>query len=108
VAGHTCTYYHAVDSSGEQSDACIATDMGTFAVFQSPRGGGGGGASLWQRLLGHQGGFFPLKVISHKNGKDEVEMVATKIEAKSLDPSLFVPPASYKKMDMGGMMHGAP
>lgn len=105
IAGHTCTDYHAVDTeSGEQSDACIATDMGTFVMLQ--QGAPGGEQSIWQRLFSSKGGFFPLKVVSYdKGGKSSDVMVATKIEAKSIDPSMFQPPAGYTKMDMGAMMH---
>jgi hypothetical protein len=34
--------------------------------------------------------------------------VATKVEAKSLDASLFTPPASYKKMEMKMKGPGSP
>jgi hypothetical protein len=44
----------------------------------------------------------------HKDGKDEVALEATKVERKSLDASLFAPPASYKKMEMNMKMPGSP
>ena len=104
IAGHKCEYYHMVDPDDKsEADACIATDMGTFAMVQMPMQGRG---SVWQRLLaGHTGGFFPLKVISHKDGKDKVDMQATKIEARSLDAALFKVPDGYTQMGMGGMSH---
>jgi hypothetical protein len=32
-----------------------------------------------------------------------MQMVATQVERKPVDPSLFVTPPDYKKLDMGGM-----
>jgi len=107
VAGHKCTYYHIVDPSDQtEGDACIATDMGTFAVFDAPaRGGGGNGMSFWKQLFsGQSGGFFPLKMTSTKKGQLQDEMVATKIEEKAVPASEFVVPAGYKAM--GGMPGG--
>lgn len=106
VAGHKCDVYHAVDPEEQtESDACIATDMGTFATFDAPNqsggGAGGGGAlSLLQSMFSAKGGFFPLKVTTYKEGKVENAMVATRIEAKSIAASEFVPPAGYKAMTM--------
>lgn len=97
VAGHKCTYYHIVDKeSSEVTNACVATDMGTFAVLQQGMGRGNG--SFWERMFSAKGGFFPLKVITHENGKDQVRMVATSIQPKSLDAALFQPPADYTNM----------
>ena len=108
VAGHKCEVFHTVDpEQGSQSDACIATDMGTFMMFDAPgsQGRGGGAASalsMVQSLFGAKGGFFPLKVTTYKDGKVENAFVATSIQAKSIEASEFVPPSSYKPMSMPG------
>ena len=108
VAGHSCAVYHAVDSEeGTETDACVASDMGNFATFEPPNQGGqsGGGAatlSLFQKLFGGKGGFFPLKVTTYKAGKVQDAMVATSIRATSVAASEFVPPAGFKPMTMGG------
>jgi len=48
-------------------------------------------------------GFFPLKMGEIENGKPRVQMVATSVERKTLDPSLFVVPPDYKQINMGDM-----
>ncbi len=71
VAGHQCTYYHMVDPEDRtEGDACIATDMGTFAMFNAPaQGGASNSMSFWKQLFSSQsGGFFPLKMVSTKSG----------------------------------------
>lgn len=94
VAGHTCEYWTVTEEKG-QVDVCVAKDMGSFQAFSNKSIGN---ASAWQEAIGKDA--FPLKVVMHDDGKEEVALVATKVEAKSLDASLFTPPASYKKMQM--------
>jgi len=48
------------------------------------------------------GGFFPLKWTGTHDS-----WVATKIERKTLDPSLFAPPPGYTQMQMPAGMSGA-
>jgi hypothetical protein len=102
VAGHKCEYWTVKEDQG-QVDICLAKDMGGFQTFSNKAVGDG---SAWQEAIGKDS--FPLKVIVHKDGKDEVALEATKVEAKSLDASLFTPPASYKKMEMNMKMPGTP
>jgi hypothetical protein len=99
VAGHKCEYWHIVSSEDNSTtDVCLTTELGNFLVFNNPMHRGAQPA--WQRLFG-KGDHFPLKVIAHKDGKDQTAMEVTKIEPKSLDASLFSPPSSYHKMQMG-------
>jgi hypothetical protein len=102
VAGHKCEYWTVEENDG-QVDICLAKDMGGFQAFSNKTVGDG---SAWQEAIGKDS--FPLKVIVHKDGKDEVALEATKVERKSLDASLFAPPASYKKMEMNMKMPGSP
>jgi hypothetical protein len=55
----------------------------------------------WQRALSSQN-LFPLKVVTQMTGEEVTALVATKIEPKKLDPSMFSPPASYQKREMPG------
>ena len=105
VAGHKCSYYHVVDPEDKsEGDACVATDMGNFALFDAPMHRGAGNAGFWQQLFSAKGGgFFPLKMTSVKNGKQEDGMVATQIQEKSIPASEFAPPSSYKAMSMPNM-----
>ncbi|HEY9425516.1 MAG TPA: DUF4412 domain-containing protein [Gemmatimonadaceae bacterium] len=102
VAGHKCEYWTVKEEKG-QVDICLAKDMGSFQAFSNKSIGN---ASAWQEAIGKNS--FPLKVIMHADGKEEVALVATKVEAKSLDASLFTPPESYKKMQMNLKGPGSP
>lgn len=102
VAGHKCEYWTVEEAKG-QVDVCVAKDMGSFQAFSNKSIGN---ASAWQEAIGKNS--FPLKVIMHDDGKEEVALVATKVEAKSLDASMFTPPASYKKMEMNVKGPGSP
>ncbi len=104
VAGHKCEIFHASDAEdGTETDACIASDMGTFAMFNRPgsQGHGGGAESMLSRVqsfFSGKGGFFPLKVTTSKGGKVEETFTATSIEAKSVPASEFAPPAGFTAM----------
>ncbi|HEV2179078.1 MAG TPA: DUF4412 domain-containing protein [Gemmatimonadaceae bacterium] len=103
VAGHKCEVFHASDAEdGTETDACIASDMGTFAMFNAPGSQGRGGPqsmlSKVQSFFGAKGGFFPLKVTTYKGGKVQETFVATSIEAKAVPASEFVPPAGFTAM----------
>ncbi len=98
VAGHRCDYWTVKEDAG-QVDVCVARDMGGFRAFSNQSIGS---ASEWQKAIGDDS--FPLKVVMHKDGQEEVGLVATKVEAKQLDASLFAPPSSYTKMGAGMKM----
>jgi hypothetical protein len=102
VAGHKCEYWTVKEEKG-QVDVCLAKDMGGFMVFDNSAIGE---ASAWQQAIGKDS--FPLKVVIHKDEGDEVALVATKVDPKPLDASLFTPPSSYKKMEMNMKMPGTP
>jgi hypothetical protein len=101
VAGRKCEIW-TMKADGDDYEMCVARDMGSFM------GGGGGpmgrnASSAWQREL-RKGGFFPLRVVEKTGGQNETVMIATKIEEKKLDDSMFDVPAGAKKMSMPGGM----
>lgn len=102
VAGHKCDYWSVEEEKGKV-DVCLATDMGTFQAFSNHMIGS---ASTWQDAVGKNA--FPLKVITHDEGEDQVALVATKVERKSLDAAMFTPPASYKKTETKVKSPGTP
>ena len=54
----------------------------------------------WMRELFKDGGF-PIKGVDRDaKGNEEARWEVMKIEKKSLDERLFLPPADYKKQDM--------
>lgn len=100
VAGRKCEIWTMTE--GRKSfEMCVARDMGAFM-----QGGGGPMARsappAWQREL-RKGGFFPLRVVEKASGGDKIVLVATKIEQRELEDSMFGVPAGAKKMTMPGM-----
>jgi hypothetical protein len=107
IAGHECEYYIMGDKG--EAEVCSAKGLGMFMMGQSPMGGAVSSmASLAAMATNSDAaklfadGFFPLKMVSTEHGKREVVMEATRVEKKSLDASLFVPPPDYKEMKMPG------
>lgn len=104
IAGYSCDYYHVVGKNGS-ADVCITTELGRF-MSPGQRGPMSRGAQppAWARAFGNKPAF-PLKAIAYEDGKQSMAMEVTKVEKKSLDASLFAPPADYKKFEMPGMSH---
>jgi hypothetical protein len=106
ILGYTATKYIAT-SGKETTELWLAEGLGTFMSFNqgNPMMGGRGRGSApaqqgWERALAGKD-MFPLRVV----GKD-FKLEATAIDKTSLADSLFAPPPSYQKLDMGGMMGG--
>jgi hypothetical protein len=107
IAGHACEYY-VMGEKGE-AEVCSAKGLGMFMMGQSPMGGAMSSLAALAALGTNADaakmfadGFFPLKVVNTEGGKKEVVIEATRVEKKSLDASLFVPPPDYKEMKMPG------
>lgn len=106
ILGYTCTKYIAQNKEGDVE--IWATDqLGTFMGLGSMGNmmGGGKKSAGWEQALTGKD-FFPLRVKSAANNRNQFMLETTAIEAKSLPDSLFTPPAGYQKFDMGGMMQG--
>jgi len=106
IAGRTCENFLVGEK--QEDEICVAKGMGFFMAGtpRGPMGGSMGGGDPVEfasnpglRKL-FKDGFFPLRISKVKNGKREVEMEATAIEPKTLDPSLFEPPAGFTEMKM--------
>jgi hypothetical protein len=98
VAGVPCDDYTTSGGTAQDSGTvCIAHGMGNFAMMGL--GSGGFMAQMEKHVQGFSsassGGFFPLKWTSQRD-----TMIATKVDRKSLDPSVFQPPAGYTQMQM--------
>jgi hypothetical protein len=107
IAGHECEYY-VMGEKGE-SEVCSAKGLGMFMMGQSPMGGGPAALAALAAMSTNpdavklfSDGFFPLKVVNVKGGKNEVVMEATRVEKKTLEAALFVPPPDYTEMKMPG------
>jgi hypothetical protein len=70
----------------------------------------GAGAGMGFESLMLPNGFFPLKVTATEAGQPRVEMVATSVQRQTVDPSIFVVPADYKRLDAKstGFMESTP
>jgi hypothetical protein len=108
ILGYTATKYIST-YEGDKSELWLAEGLGTFMSMnsQNPMGSRGKSASKsWERALAGKD-LFPLRVVGlDKAGKENFRMEVTAINKQSLPDSLFVPPATYQKLDMGGMMKG--
>jgi len=91
VAGVQCETWH-VSAPKTAYDVCAASGMGGFFP---PMRSSTDAQPAWAQQMRND--FFPLKVT---DGAGKVLLLATKIERKTLDPSLFVVPAGYTKMEM--------
>ena len=91
IAGYSCEHW-LIKDDGVAFDACVAKGLGPFFGGESPMGRRA--TPAWYEEL--KDGLFPLKVMRG----DETVLEVTGIEKKSLDASLFAPPAGYQKMDL--------
>ena len=105
INGYTCEKWTFNDDDGTTGEAWMTKGIGNFFFFSNPMGGRSDQPE-WQKKLSNEG-YFPMMVTT-KNADGEVEstMEVTSIEKKSLDESLFTPPADYRKMEMPMMPHG--
>jgi hypothetical protein len=91
----------------DKMDMCMAQGLGNFSD------GASGGVldrlkakTNTQLQSNHEfaefveGGAYPLKTAVLENGQWKTIMEVSKIERKSLDDSLFTPPADYKKTEL--------
>jgi hypothetical protein len=99
IAGVPCDDYVGTDAKGaKQATTCLAHGMGNFAQF-------GANNPLMRQYASRVSGFsgamkgggFPLKIVKEDG---QTTMLATKVEKKSLDESLFSVPAGYTQMQM--------
>jgi hypothetical protein len=103
IAGLQCEHWLIKDDQGE-TDACLAKGIGTFMNTGPGMGPRRQAEPEWYEQVRKEG-LFPLKITQ---GGGRVTMEVTKIERKSLDPSLFAPPAGFRKMEMPGGMPRRP
>lgn len=109
VAGRECNVYRFAKEEGKPDtmEMCVAKGMGFFMAGRSPMGRGQGddadmsAVSANPELMKmYKDGFFPLRISKIDGANLKTTMIATKIEAKSVDPSVFQVPADYTEMKM--------
>lgn len=105
VAGTKCEIYHGTstmaDGKVEEGEACMAKGVG-FNVMDFGRGGRGQSSDpttkMFQKMA--EKDLHMLKAWQMKDGKMEVMLEATKIEARSVSDAEMKPPADFKKFEM--------
>ena len=117
IAGKSCQVYRYAEEADkpENMEMCVAKGMGNFMAGRSPMGRGEGDgddvseiANNPEFLKLYKDGFFPLRISRIKGETVTTQMIATKIEPKSVDASLFQVPADYQEMKMPAGMGPMP
>ena len=103
ILGYECQQFIIKDAE-TKSEVWVTKDLGTFRMAGMGRRDRGSRAEAWQKIIGSEGAF-PLQATTQKGDEQVSKMIATKIEKKSLDESLFKIPEGYKKFD-ASMMRG--
>ncbi len=108
ILGYECTKYTVTNEKGT-TDIWVTDQLGMFGGF--PHGGGRPGASSqqaeqWEMALKGKN-FFPLRVVTTRDGSVATRMEVTSIQKESLPDSVFAPPPGWQKFDIGAMMGGA-
>lgn len=98
IAGKECEVWK-VGSLENSMESCLAKEMGTFAMPQSPNQQRN--QPDWLKEFVEVGGM-PLEIVAVEDGDRSHFMKAVKIEEKSLSSDLFEVPEGYR--DVSGMM----
>ena len=107
VAGFSCEIWEIQSTEpGDASKADVCVAQQGVSWFHFPMTGAPAEFAALGELV--DGSHFPLRGVGFdKDGKTEVGRVeVTKIDKKTLDPNLFVPPPSYKVVDMATAVSG--
>ncbi len=116
VAGTKCEVWHGTtmeNGKKKEGEACVAKGVG-FALYdvmlnnpmtKQMRGSMEESMAKYKQMM--SGGKGLLKMTSIEDGKTDVDMVATKIDRKSVSDDAFKPPAGYTGQSMGEMMQHA-
>jgi len=104
ILGYRCTKY-LVRHKNDAFEVWATDQLGSFmglglganpeAKFNPP----------WMAALIGKG-FFPLRVQSLPDSENKLSMETLAVKQNSLEDALFVPPAGYRKFQMGGLIEG--
>jgi hypothetical protein len=103
VAGIKCENY-AITNAEHQGTVCAAHGMGTLGIPSGMDALHGMPSNYSEQIrAASKDGFLPLKLTELKDATPHVALIATSVVRKNLDPSLFVTPSDYMKVDQGNM-----
>lgn len=94
IAGVACDVYAYKNEDGA-GELCNARGLGRFLPLQ-----GSGQSWPFERVLAGED-LFPLRV-DHRGKDGAVQLLATKIDRRAIDPALLKPPADYTPMGVPG------
>jgi len=101
ILGYDCEEFLIKDGD-RNSEVWITKDLGPFQLFKMGGRQGQNNVEAWQKMVGSEGGF-PLLATTKEGDTEISKMVATNVEKKSLDDSLFKIPEGYKQFDSSMM-----
>lgn len=96
ILGHECHQY-IIHDDNTTTEMWVAHDLGTFPQML--------GLPIPQYIGNEDFAFFPLEVTVKGDDNDTMTITATEVSTVKQDDSQFVPPASYKKVDLFGGGH---
>jgi hypothetical protein len=108
ILGYECTKIVATSPDGT-SEIWVTDQLGTF-MGMTPGGGGMMGhhseaPAAWEAAISGKG-FFPMRVVTSRNGKGTFKLEVTSVEKMHLSDADFAPPDGWRKFDMGALMGG--
>lgn len=106
VAGTACEIFITKEkkTGREMNETCLAKGLSNYAaLWESRKISRQSADDQWMEQYVKEG-YFPIRMITRKDGKEDMRMEATKVEKKKLDDKLFAPPSDYKCMDMTSML----
>ena len=96
ILGHECHQYILQDGN-TTTEMWVAHDLGTFPQMM--------GLPIPQYIGNEDFAFFPLEIIVKGEDSDNLIITTTELSTTRQDDSEFIPPASYKKVDLFGGGH---
>jgi len=104
ILGYRCTKY-LVRHKNDTFEVWATDQLGSFMGLGLGAAPDAKFSPPWMAALGGKG-FFPLRVQSLPGSENTLSMETLTVKSDALDDDLFVPPASYRKFQMGGLVEG--
>ena len=99
ICGYSCEEWTVTTTHKTKTDLWLSHEMPAFLPTMGVQQGSA--QAKYADFYKERG--FPLRMtLTDSAGKQTMRMEAVKVEKKSLDASLFVPPADYKSLSMPG------
>jgi len=98
ILGYSCEQVF-IRQDNREAELWVTKGLGTFVQSTiNPRSQSAAVKTIERELTSR--GYFPLRMISRTEGKEDHRTEVTSVSKKSLPDDMFVIPAGYKKMQM--------